>query len=440
MGIRFDWNVPTRKFELHGFFHSKNPALGFKALVSTKLKDYLGDLYPQRIIKHEESSSFEDWSDASGPDSVKLPGRYSPCYSVSTKPLPILINSPYYVIIKYHRNNNSVYVNNVTFPVNTHFLNQTHLCNALTDAVRETLKNNGHFDGFRHPIEQVFLNKGRIVEDYLLKKFVESPRSLLEKITKHHYKIRWSNSHGQAFHLTRPSLYDSFSQDSAGFMHLLGFRTPIPENDHVISGIPATNLQESGVMQDVYFTWDPEEMKIRADLFWLDSEGQNMEVILSPAFQALTLLPAKMEAKKQIKVVRPGEVIIYKTPDDLYDWTNIGSTQSYATSSKQLISDDVYSTSRFTQATLNCSLVDRVRIGKVQRPLLEIIPLQVANYQHRGGLSPPMYDHEPKNLKYRPLNQGSISEVKFTIEDEHGEPLPLEPKQASVVTIRFRKK
>jgi hypothetical protein len=328
----------------------------------------------------------------------------------------------------------------VTLPIDVHFTNQDDMCQQLNLAVRKELRNNKSVDGFKSTRVQTFIRYGRIVEQSQFKRFVESPQSLFELFTKNGYEIKWSPNHGQTFRMIRPSTADNISVSPDSIAILLGFAVEFKREDLAMTGMPATSLQEGALIQDVRFTWDPVESKIRADLFWLDSQGEKLEVEMSPAFQEITNLPPLMSAIRQPSVYVPGQPIVYKIPTDPYDWTNIGSVQSYVESSKPLVFNDVYFTSRFSQAYLNCSLVDRVTIGSVQRQLLEVIPLQIANYQHRSGLSPPMYNHEPKNLKYRPLNQGNITSIKFTIEDEHGQPLPLDPKGTSVVTIRFHRK
>ena len=126
-----------------------------------------------------------------------------------------------------------------------------------------------------------------------------------------------------------------------------------------------------------------------------------------------------------------------------YDWAHHGVAQRRIQSLQPihaLIRD-----SENTRAYVHCNLVDSVVVGNVNKPLLDMVPLQMdLQATNRGeGRSTRLkgFAHEPKHVKYSPLGVGAFQTIEITLEDERGNLLLLDQDNGTTtITLRLQTK
>ena len=114
------------------------------------------------------------------------------------------------------------------------------------------------------------------------------------------------------------------------------------------------------------------------------------------------------------------------SPDPNCDWTRVGFVHLQLKSKKLLNST----------AHITCSLLDPIKIGDIDQPLLDIVPLN-ENTDSNGDF----YDYvfEPKHLKYRSIGVSSFQTIDITVENDQGELLHLDNSGVSTFSLKFVK-
>lgn len=87
-------------------------------------------------------------------------------------------------------------------------------------------------------------------------------------------------------------------------------------------------------------------------------------------------------------------------------------------------------------AHITCSLLDPIKIGDVDQPLLDIIPLKENKNKNEDAYD---YVFEPKHLKYRKVGVSSFQTIVITVENERGELLHLDDTGVSTFSLTFQK-
>ena len=113
-------------------------------------------------------------------------------------------------------------------------------------------------------------------------------------------------------------------------------------------------------------------------------------------------------------------------PMPRFDWSRTGFTHLELRSKKLLNST----------AHVTCSLLDPIKIGDIDQPLLDIIPLKENTDQNGNAYD---YVFEPKHLKYRQIGLSSFQTIDITVENEQAELLHLDNSGVSTFSLKFIK-
>ena len=219
--------------------------------------------------------------------------------------------------------------------------------------------------------------------------------------------------------------------------------------------VKATNRtfpnEKTLTMLGVEFSWNPATKKVTLETGWKDRKLQSVQVTLSKDLAELFHLTetAGLRAHPTDKTytltnngkLEPNGSALYHVPlaDEYEGWAKCCYGMLNVQSSEEVVYDFHHDETR-ARGYMTCSLLDPVMLGDRTTPLMDSIPLQTTFYESRGSVRPGGYVFEPQHVKYYPLSTSTFQSITFTVEDEQGRLLPLDPEGVTTVSMHFRKR
>ena len=225
--------------------------------------------------------------------------------------------------------------------------------------------------------------------------------------------------------------------------------TGVPEYYIKATNRPFLN-EKTLTMLGVEFSWNPSTKKVTLETGWKDRKLKSLAVTLSKDLAELFHLTdtagLRKDSTKTYTLINSGKLVpngsgLYHVPlaDEYEGWAQCCYGMLNVQSSQEVVYDFHHDETR-ARGYVTCSLLDPVVLGDRSTPLMDSIPLQTTFYESRGSVRPGGYVFEPQHVKYYPLSTTTFQSITFTVEDEQGRLLPLDPKGVTTVSVQFRKK
>lgn len=262
---------------------------------------------------------------------------------------------------------------------------------------------------------------------------------------------------------------------SGTFLERLGFTKPTStqwQGPITTTGVPEYHIKAPQapflhdtkiVMAGVEFSWNPSSKKVKLETGWRDHKMTCLEVSLSEDLAQLFQLTSHLGGETikgqkwytlfNCEALHGGReqhasgthATTLKTsfhvplPDEYEGWSAAGYKMLNVESLEEVIYDFHHDGTR-SRGYVSCDLLDPIMLGDRVTPLMDSIPLQTTFFESQGSVRPGGYVYEPQHVKYYPLSTTVFQSITFTVEDEQGRLLPLDPEGVTTVSVQFRKK
>lgn len=268
--------------------------------------------------------------------------------------------------------------------------------------------------------------------------------------------LSWQPHHPKKVRLTRPNHDLYFHQ--FGLIEKLGFtqnqllRLSVEDNPTLI--VDAEHEPDVPNFFRQLFQWNPATSRVEVHVGFHQANVSHMALYISKDLVQLFKLDDLPQIPSHKGFVghvfevdfQHSNIPGNNPPQSFDDWTHHHVARHHIQSLHPI--HCIIRPSEITRAYVHCNLVDPIVVGNINKPLLDMVPLQMTLQPSTIGEGPTRlkgFAHEPKHVKYRPLGVGAFQTIEISLEDERGDLLPLENLKGTTattttITLRLQKK